>query len=124
MQLNLTVQKEIGANVLTVAYVGALGRHLQYAPNVNLPVPSGTSVTKEDAVCLESVRRPVITWLTGPDALSAAIRRGVAAELHRHLFQYTKGDAASSRAMLLPSPLRAVLVRDAETCVRAYVTVL
>ncbi len=45
MQYNLTIQKEIGANVFTMAYVGALGRHLQYAPNVNLPVPSGTAVT-------------------------------------------------------------------------------
>jgi len=45
MEWNFTMQKQLGANVFTVAYVGELGRHLQYAPNVNLPVPSGTSVT-------------------------------------------------------------------------------
>jgi len=45
MEWNFTMQKQFGANVVTVAYVGALGRHLQYAPNVNLPVPSGTAVT-------------------------------------------------------------------------------
>ena len=39
------MQKQIGANVFTVAYVGELGRHLQYAPNANLPAPSGTAVT-------------------------------------------------------------------------------
>jgi len=45
MEWNFTIQKQIGSNVLTVAYVGALGRHLQYAWNANLPAPSGTSVT-------------------------------------------------------------------------------
>ena len=45
MEWNFTMQKQLGANVFTVAYVGELGRHLQYAPNVNLPVPSGTAVT-------------------------------------------------------------------------------
>jgi hypothetical protein len=45
MEWNFTIQKQVGANVFTVAYVGALGRHLQYATNVNLPVPSGTAVT-------------------------------------------------------------------------------
>jgi hypothetical protein len=45
MEWNFTMQKQFGANVFTVAYVGELGRHLQYAPNVNLPVPSGTAVT-------------------------------------------------------------------------------
>ena len=44
MQWNLTTQKQIGANVFSVGYVGQLGRHLQYAPNINLPVPSGTAV--------------------------------------------------------------------------------
>lgn len=45
MEYNWTMQKQVGANVFTVAYIGALGRHLQYAPNVNLPPPSGTAVT-------------------------------------------------------------------------------
>ena len=40
MSDNLTVQKQIGQNVITVAYVGLLGRHLQYAPNINNPPPS------------------------------------------------------------------------------------
>jgi hypothetical protein len=40
MQWNLTVQKQIGANVLSVGYVGQVGRHLQYAPNINIPPPS------------------------------------------------------------------------------------
>jgi hypothetical protein len=45
MQYNLTVQKQIGQNVFTVAYVGLLARHLYYVPNVNLPNPSGSAVT-------------------------------------------------------------------------------
>jgi hypothetical protein len=44
MQWNFTMQKQFGANVFTLAYVGELGRHLNYAPNVNQPVPSGTAV--------------------------------------------------------------------------------
>ena len=40
MEWNFTIQKQLGANVFTVAYVGELGRHLQYSTNVNLPAPS------------------------------------------------------------------------------------
>jgi len=40
MQWNLTLQKQIGANVISTGYVGQLGRHLQYAPNINIPPPS------------------------------------------------------------------------------------
>src|SRR6266404_5519518 len=40
MQWNLTLQKQIGANVISAGYVGQLGRHLQYAPNINIPPPS------------------------------------------------------------------------------------
>ena len=43
MQWNLTIQKQIGANVVSMAYVGELGRHLQYSWNANQPVPSGSS---------------------------------------------------------------------------------
>jgi hypothetical protein len=45
MEWNFTIQKQLGGNVFTVAYVGELGRHLNYATNVNLPAPSGTAVT-------------------------------------------------------------------------------
>ncbi|HLH39878.1 MAG TPA: TonB-dependent receptor [Bryobacteraceae bacterium] len=45
IEYNFTIQKQIGGNVFTVAYVGALGRHLQYVQNANLPAPSGSSVT-------------------------------------------------------------------------------
>ena len=37
MQYNLTVQKQFGSNVVSAGYVGQVGRHLQYAPNVNIP---------------------------------------------------------------------------------------
>jgi hypothetical protein len=40
MQYNVTIQKQIGENVFSVGYVGELGRHLQYAPNINIPAPS------------------------------------------------------------------------------------
>jgi len=40
MQYNLTVQQQFGANVVSVGYVGELGRHLQWAPNINVPAPS------------------------------------------------------------------------------------
>ncbi len=36
-QYTLQVQKQIGANVITVGYVGNLGRHLTANPNINLP---------------------------------------------------------------------------------------
>ena len=44
MQWNYTIQKQIGSNVLSAAYVGQLGRHLQYAWNANLPPPPGSSI--------------------------------------------------------------------------------
>ena len=40
MQWNMTVQKQFGANVVSVGYVGQVARHLQYAPNINIPPPS------------------------------------------------------------------------------------
>ena len=40
MQWNLTFQKQIGANVFSAGYVGQVGRHMQYAPNINIPPPS------------------------------------------------------------------------------------
>jgi hypothetical protein len=40
MQWNTTIQKQFGANVVSVAYVGQEARHLQYAPNINIPPPS------------------------------------------------------------------------------------
>jgi hypothetical protein len=40
MQWNTTVQKQFGANVVSVGYVGQVARHLQYAPNINVPPPS------------------------------------------------------------------------------------
>src|SRR6516225_4357433 len=40
MQWNTTIQKQFGANVVSVGYVGQLARHLQYAPNINIPPPS------------------------------------------------------------------------------------
>jgi hypothetical protein len=40
MQWNVTFQKQIGANVFSAGYVGQVARHLQYAPNINIPPPS------------------------------------------------------------------------------------
>src|SRR5579862_679606 len=40
IQYNLTVQKQFGQNVVSVGYVGEVARHLQYAPNQNIPLPS------------------------------------------------------------------------------------
>src|SRR3984885_8927413 len=61
MEWNFTMQKQLGQNVFTVAYIGSLGRHLQYAPNVNLPVPSGTAVTPG---YVEAAPLPNITAIT------------------------------------------------------------
>jgi Carboxypeptidase regulatory-like domain len=36
-QYTIQVQKELGANIITVGYVGNLGRHLTANPNINLP---------------------------------------------------------------------------------------
>lgn len=40
-QFNLTVQRQIGANVITVGGVGELGRHQLFQPYVNIPKPNG-----------------------------------------------------------------------------------
>ena len=40
IQYNLTVQQQFGQNVVSAGFVGEVARHLQYAPNVNIPAPS------------------------------------------------------------------------------------
>jgi hypothetical protein len=40
MQWNLTLQKQIGANVFSVGYVGQVARHLHYNQAINFPAPS------------------------------------------------------------------------------------
>ena len=40
MQWNVTVQKQFGANVVSVGYVGQVARHLPWDPNINIPAPS------------------------------------------------------------------------------------
>jgi hypothetical protein len=42
MQWNLTVQKQFGSNVVSAGYVGQVARHLQYAPNINIPASTTT----------------------------------------------------------------------------------
>jgi len=61
LQRNLTVQKQFGQNVFTVAYVANLSRHLNYALNVNQPAPSGTAVTP---TYLRAATLPNITNIT------------------------------------------------------------
>jgi len=61
MEWNFTMQKQLGSNVVTVAYVGSLGRHLQYSYNANLPVPGGTAVTPS---YLRAATLPNITGIT------------------------------------------------------------
>ena len=44
-QFNLLLQRNFGGNVLTVGYVGELGRHLNaQIANINVPAPSGSAV--------------------------------------------------------------------------------
>src|ERR1700688_657038 len=61
MEWNFTMQQQLGADVLTAAYVGSLGRHLNYAPNVNLPVPSGSAITP---AYVRAATLPNITGIT------------------------------------------------------------
>jgi hypothetical protein len=42
-QANLQLQKKIGENVLTIGYVGELGRNLLYESNYNQPLPPGAN---------------------------------------------------------------------------------
>ncbi|NUQ28752.1 MAG: TonB-dependent receptor [Acidobacteriaceae bacterium] len=43
-QFNLLMQKDLRGNVVTIGYVGELGRHLNaQIPNINLPAPSGSA---------------------------------------------------------------------------------
>jgi hypothetical protein len=54
---NLTVQKQIGANVFTGSYVGQLGRHLRYAPNINLPWWAGVRTCTASTNTAETGKR-------------------------------------------------------------------
>src|SRR5205814_4038348 len=85
MQFNFTMQKQIGDNVFTLAYVGALGRHLQYAPNVNLPVPSGSSVTP---TYVRAATLPNITGITDYGTGGASEYNAMQAIFER---RYSKG---------------------------------
>ncbi len=43
MQYNVTFQQQFGQNVVSAGFVGEVARHLQYAPNMNIP-PSTTTL--------------------------------------------------------------------------------
>jgi hypothetical protein len=61
MQWNMTVQKQIGANVISVGYVGQVGRHLQYDPNINIPPPSKAALGTYNPLVYSSVLPKVTT---------------------------------------------------------------
>ncbi len=58
-QFNLMIQREIGANVLTIGGIGELGRKLLTQPSINEPLPSGPYAN--DATSGPS---PAPGWLT------------------------------------------------------------
>ena len=61
MQWNFTIQKQIGANVFTVAYVGELGRHLQLCNRTQICRLLGTAVTP---AYIRAATLPNITGIT------------------------------------------------------------
>jgi len=66
MMYNLTVQKQIGAQVFTVAYVGNQSRHLDLQWNSNLPIPPGNAITPK---FLRNVTLPNVQNITTYDAV-------------------------------------------------------
>lgn len=96
-QFNLLVQKQLGVNVLTIGYVGILGRHLAQPYNSINNVPPGGTVAQEPytpASCRPATSAcsiGVIGWLgdegsSNYNALQAAFQRrfahGVAVDLN------------------------------------------
>jgi len=73
----LTVQKQFGANVVSAGYVGQVARHLQYAPNINIPAsikgaPLGTYAPLVYSGVLPNVLSINYYTATGASAYNAA----------------------------------------------------
>ncbi len=89
-QFNINVQQQMGANVLTVGYVGELGRHLNVNSNINLALPSPLPF---------ATRRPFYSALPNVTAIGIRDSRGYSnynalqASLER---RYTNGLALSA----------------------------
>ena len=65
-QYNLLVQKEFGGTVITLGYVGQVGRHLSNdTPNVDLPAPAGPSAAGTAAPALVYAKQlPLVNTIT------------------------------------------------------------
>jgi hypothetical protein len=93
-QTSLTLEKQIGANVASLTYVGDTGRHLaQFIPNIDVPAPQGVVNYTTNPTALQ-MARPYYTSLPGISSITDVYSRGVSsynaleAVLQRH---YTNG---------------------------------
>ncbi|MGA8940517.1 MAG: TonB-dependent receptor [Acidobacteriaceae bacterium] len=64
-QFNLMVQRQLGANVITVGGVGELGRHQLFQPYINIPYPNGPY--PNDATSGPDPAPPLLTASTLPN---------------------------------------------------------
>ncbi len=87
LQYNLTIQKQFGANVVSAGYVGQVGRHLQYAPNVNIPAAI-SNVPKVYAPLVYSGVLPNVTTINYYTATGASEYNAAQFSFER---RYSKG---------------------------------
>ena len=87
MQYNLTVQKQFGSNVVSAGYVGQVGRHLQYAPNINIPAAI-SNVPKVYAPLVYSGVLPNVTTINYYTATGASEYNAAQFSFER---RYSKG---------------------------------
>lgn len=73
-QFNLMLQRQFGANVLTVGGVGELGRHALFDSTANYPVPSGPY--PDDAATGPSATPPLLTAASLPNVSTIGLFNG------------------------------------------------
>jgi len=71
MQWNMTIQKHLARSVVSVGYVGQVARHLQYAPNINIPPRSQAGLGVYNPRVFAGV---MPTWLRSITILRRSIR--------------------------------------------------
>ncbi|WP_213807394.1 TonB-dependent receptor [Granulicella sp. dw_53] len=76
-QMSLTAEKQIGANVISLTYVGNIGRHLaQFIPNIDVPVPQSVVNYTTNTAALQQAR-PYNSTVPGISSITEVYSAGV-----------------------------------------------
>jgi len=76
-QTSLTLEKQIGANVASLTYVGNIGRHLaQFIPNIDVPAPQSAINYVVNTAALQAAR-PFNATLPGISSITDVFSTGV-----------------------------------------------